>query len=43
MIWFRIAKQPDSEFENRIQIDLDFEKHATGTDMDIETALITAV
>jgi len=40
---FRIAIQPDSALQNRIQIGLDFEKISTGSDMDIQTALITAV
>jgi len=40
---FRIAIQPDSAIQNRIRIGLDFEKNSTGSDMDIQTALITAV
>jgi len=40
---FRIAIQPDSAIQNRIQIGLDLEKNSTGSDMDIQTALITAV
>jgi len=39
----QIAIQPDSAIQNRIQIGLDLEKIAIGTDMDIKTALITAV
>ena len=43
MIRFRIAIQPDSSIQNRIRIGLDVEKTSTGSDMDIQTALITAV
>jgi len=39
----RIAIQPDSEIQNRIRIGQDFEKNSTASDMDIQTALITAV
>jgi len=38
-----IAIQPDSALQNRIRIGLNFEKNSTGSDMDIQTALITAV
>jgi len=40
---FRITIQPDSAIQNRMRIGLDFEKISTGSDMDIQTALITAV
>jgi len=35
--------QPDSALQNRIGFGLDFEKNSTGSDMDIQTALIAAV
>jgi len=34
---------PDSALQNRMRIELEFEKNTTGSDMDIQTALITAV
>ena len=40
---FRIAIQPDSAIQNRIRIGLDFENISTGSDIDIQTALITAI
>ena len=40
---FRIAIQPDSANQNRIRIGLDIEKKPTGSEMDIQSALITAV
>jgi len=40
---FRIAIQPDSAIQKRIRIGLDSEKNSSGSDMDIQTALITAV
>jgi len=43
MILFRIAIQPDSAIQNRIRIGLDFENISTGSDMEIQAALITAV
>ena len=39
---FQIPIQLDSAIHNRIRIGLDFEKISTGSDMDIQTALITA-
>ena len=39
---FRIAIQPDSAIQNRIRIGLDFKKNLSRSDMDIQTALITA-
>jgi len=39
----QIAIQPDSALQNQIRIGLDFEKNSTRSDMDIQTALITAV
>jgi len=35
--------QPDSAIQNRNRIGQDFEKNSTGSDVDIQTALITAV
>jgi len=43
MIGFRIAIQQDCAIQNWIRFGLDFEDISTGSDMDIETALITAV
>ena len=40
---YRIAIQPDSAIQNRFRIGRDFENISTGSDMDIQTALITAV
>jgi len=39
----RIAIQPDSAIQNRTRFGLDFEKNSTGSDMDIQTGLISAV
>jgi len=39
----RTAIQLDSAIQNRTRIGLDFEKTSTGSDLDNQTALITAV
>jgi len=38
-----MTRLPVSAIQNRIRIGLDFENISTGSDMDIQTALITAV
>jgi len=44
-IWsgFRNTIQPDSAIQNRTRTGLDLKKNWTGSDMDLQTALITAV